>query len=256
MTPPRAPAFVTEFFGGVGLLLRGFALWRRRPGLMALGLVPAVIVAAVLLATLIALVLNLDAISAFLTPFADGWPVEGRRLLRIFVALAILIGVIVIAAFGFTALTLLVGEPFYEKIWREVETELGGMPARVEPGFWRTVRDSVRLVGRAALTAAGMAGISLIPIVGAPVAAVLGLFLSGRLVALELTARALEARGMTALERRELLRSHSPRVLGFGVAVHLCFLVPGGAILVMPAAVAGATYLARHALDRRSPPTE
>jgi CysZ protein len=37
-------------------------------------------------------------------------------------------------------------------------------------------------------------------------------------------------------------------VLGFGVAVQLCFLVPGGAIVVMPAAVAAATHLTRDLL--------
>jgi CysZ protein len=31
--------------------------------------------------------------------------------------------------------------------------------------------------------------------------------------------------------------------------VQLCFLVPGGAVAVMPAAVAGATHLARHVID-------
>jgi CysZ protein len=35
--------------------------------------------------------------------------------------------------------------------------------------------------------------------------------------------------------------------LGFGVSVFVCFLVPLGAVLVMPAAVAGATLLTRHA---------
>jgi CysZ protein len=34
-------------------------------------------------------------------------------------------------------------------------------------------------------------------------------------------------------------------VLGFGVATQLWFLVPLGGVLVMPAAVAGATILAR-----------
>jgi CysZ protein len=34
--------------------------------------------------------------------------------------------------------------------------------------------------------------------------------------------------------------------MGFGVAVFVCFLIPFGAVLVMPAAVAGATLLTRH----------
>jgi CysZ protein len=36
--------------------------------------------------------------------------------------------------------------------------------------------------------------------------------------------------------------------LGFGVAVFCCFLIPLGAVLIMPAAVAGGTLLARHSL--------
>ena len=76
----------------------------------------------------------------------------------------------------------------------------------------------------------------------------LGFLFTARILALELTTRPLEARGMTRVERRAALRTRSPRVLGFGVGVQLCFLVPGGAILVMPAAVAGATHLARHVI--------
>ena len=67
----------------------------------------------------------------------------------------------------------------------------------------------------------------------------LGVFLSGRLLARELMARPMEARGLTRRAPRPAPRTQRPRVLGFGVAVHLCFFVPGGAILVMPAAVAG-----------------
>jgi CysZ protein len=33
--------------------------------------------------------------------------------------------------------------------------------------------------------------------------------------------------------------------IGFGAATFICFLIPLGAVLVMPAAVAGATLLAR-----------
>jgi CysZ protein len=36
--------------------------------------------------------------------------------------------------------------------------------------------------------------------------------------------------------------------LGFGIATFVCFLIPLGAVLVMPAAVAGATLLSRRVL--------
>ena len=45
--------------GGAAYLLRGFGMWRRRPGLMLLGMVPALLVFLVLGAALLLLLLNL-----------------------------------------------------------------------------------------------------------------------------------------------------------------------------------------------------
>jgi CysZ protein len=244
----RSPNPITEFFRGFATLVRGFSYWRRRPGMMALGLIPAAIVFAILVALIILLALNLDAITTLLTAFAERWDERWRDLLRIGFGLALIVGLVVVYAFAFTALTLLIGDWFYEKIWRAVEADLGEFTRGREPGFWRSAGDAARLVVRALFTGLLLAVIGLIPVVGAALAVVLGIFLPGRLVALELTTRPLEARGMTRLERRTALRNHSPRVVGFGVAVHLCFLVPGGAVAVMPAAVAGATVLAKHVL--------
>ncbi len=86
------------------------------------------------------------------------------------------------------------------------------------------------------------------PVVGPAVGIVLGTAFSGRLVARELLGRPLEARGLDAAAQRTLLAPYRSRVLGFGVATQLCFLVPLGAVLVMPAAVAGAAMLARDVL--------
>jgi CysZ protein len=90
--------------------------------------------------------------------------------------------------------------------------------------------------------------IGLLPVIGTVVGAVLGLVVAGRLLAGELVSRPLEARGMDRAARAGLMRAHRGAMLGFGVCVQACFLVPFGGILVMPAAVAGATYLAREAL--------
>lgn len=244
----RGPNPITEFFVGIATLARGFGYWRKRPGTMALGLIPAAIVFAILVVLIVLLVANLDPVTIFLTGFADTWDEGWRTLLRLGFGLALIVGLVVLYAFSFTALTLFVGDWFYERIWRIVEADLGEYVAGAEPGFWRSNLDAARLVVRAIFTGLFLAALGLVPVVGAVLAAVLGVFLSGRLVALELTTRPLEARGMTRQERRAALRSRSPRVLGFGVAVHVCYFIPGGAILVMPAAVAGATLLAKHVL--------
>ena len=50
--------------------------------------------------------------------------------------------------------------------------------------------------------------------------------------------------------RRAALGARRATSLGFGVAVFCSFLIPLGAILLMPAAVAGAALLAREALGQ------
>jgi len=75
---------------------------------------------------------------------------------------------------------------------------------------------------------------------------VVGALVGGWALALELTGIAFARRGLRLRDRRRMLRRHRPLALGFGVGVFVCFLIPLGAVLVMPAAVAGATLLTRH----------
>lgn len=250
MTTPAAPRHpLASFFRGVGDLGRGFAFWGRLPGAMALGLIPAAIVGALLLGGIITLAVFLGDIVTALTGFADTWSEFFAGLVRFGIGAAILGGAIVLAVVSFTALTLLVGDPFYERIWRSVEGHLGDAPPESDYGFWRSVGDSIGLILRG-LVAAIVAGfIGLIPLVGTALGAVVAALLTGWLLADELTSRALVARGLDAAARRALRKGNRARVLGFGVATQLCFLVPLGAVLAMPAAVAGSTVLARTLLD-------
>ncbi len=237
-----------EFGRGVGMLASGFGWWRRRPGLMLLGLVPAVIVSAVLLAGLVALTINLEGVTDAMTPFADGWPSLWATVLRVAVGTALVGGSIVLTAVLFTALTLLIGEPFYDRIWRAVERELGGSVPEARYGIWRSVADAASLIVRGILAAVVAGLVGFVPVVGGVLSFVVGVSLAGVLLADELSARALVARGIPADARRRMRRAARARVFGFGVATQLCFLVPFGAVLTMPAAVAGATELSRSLL--------
>lgn len=241
-----------RFFTGIGMLLRGFAFWGRRPGLMMLGLIPAAIVSLLILAALVALGISMPALTDWLTPFADEWDDPWPTVVRSAVGAIIFGAAIVLAAVTFTALTLAVGDPFYERIWRAVELEVGGQVPEHGLGFWRSVRDSIVLIAAGFVTAIGVALTGFVPLVGAVLAPTLGVLLSGRLLATELSSRAFEARGIDRRTRRSLFRGHRAQLLGFGVATQLCFMIPLGAILTMPAAVAGSTLLARSVLDARS----
>lgn len=240
-----------EFGAGFTTLLRGFTWWRRRPGRMALGLVPALLVALAAGAALLAFGASLPGIADALTPFADGWLPVWAGMLRIAVGAALFGAALLLVAVTFTAVTLTVGEPFYDRIWRTVETDTTGGVPDAGYGFWRAAGDGIRLIVRGVLAAIGAALIGLIPLVGSVAGFLAGVALTGWLLADELSARALSARGIDRAERRALLRASRARALGFGVATQLCFLVPLGAVAVMPAAVAGSTLLA-HDLRARA----
>lgn len=238
-----------EFVRGAGLLGRGFGYWPKRTGTMALGLVPAAIVGVLFLAGLIALAVSLPGITEALTPYARSWPGVWITVIRIAVGTALVGAALVMVAVSFTALTLLIGEPFYDRIWRAVEADLGEAALDGDLGLRHAVAGSVSLVARGAAVALAAALLGLVPIVGGIVSAIFAVTATGWLLSDELTSRALDARGIPSRGRRDLLRRHRSRVLGFGVATQLCFLVPGGAIATMPGAVAGSTVLARSLLE-------
>lgn len=237
-----------EFVAGAGMLGRGLGQWRRTPGAMALGLIPGAVVGLLALGALIAWGVTLTNVVDDWTPFADAWPSFWSDAFRVAVGIASFGAALLLVAVTFTAVTLAVGEPVYDRIWRATEMSATGQVPDAEYGFWRAAGDSVRLVARGILAALLAWLVGLIPLVGGVGGAIIGVVLTGWLLADELTSRALSARGLDRRARRQLIRTHRARALGFGVATQLCFLVPLGAVVIMPAAVAGSTLWAHAAL--------
>lgn len=162
---------------------------------------------------------------------------------------AVVGGALMLSVVTFTALTLAVGDPFYEKIWKETELMLGGVVPDQGVGWLRTIVDAGALALLGLVTGVLVFVVGLVPVVGAFVGPIAGVAVAGRLLAGELVSRPLEARGLDRAARKAVLAGQGPALLGFGVCVQLCFVVPFGAVLMMPAAVVGSTMLAREALD-------
>lgn len=248
----RRDTLVRRFFSGVGLLGSGLRLWVTDPRLMLMGAVPALLVALVYAAGITLLVLNADEIAAGITPFADNWDETLRTVVRAVAGLALLVVGILIVVFTFTAVTLAVGGPFYERIARRVESRLGDAPEPVEPGFWaglgRGLLETLRVLATTAGIGLALFLLGFVPLVGQSVVPVLAALTGGWFLTLELSAFAFESRGISGRDKRRMLSADRARTLGLGVVTYLLFLIPFAAVLVMPAAVAAGTRLAREAV--------
>lgn len=236
---------VNEFSAGVRSFLAGFGMWRSRPRLMALALLPALGVLVVMVGLLSWLGSWLVGLIPGWTGFAEAWPGWAAGLLRFAMASGITLALALVLIVSFTAITLAVGDPLYARISLATEELLGGPVPNHSTG-WRTwLSDALRLAAHGLIGGllVGLAG--LLPGIGTVVAAVAGFTLSSWLLATGLTAGALERRGLDRRARARLRRSRPWRVLGFGAVAQALFLIPGGAVFMMPAAASGATRLAR-----------
>ncbi len=241
-----------QFVLGAGLLGRGLGLCLRRPRLLGLGILPALIAGVLYAGALTTLIVFVSDLAATVTWFADDWSTVWRDTIRVLALLALLGVAGLLTVLTFTAVTLLIGDPFYEKISELVEDRYGGVPGgAVEVVWWRSLGrslvDSVRLIGFSILFGIPLLIVGLIPVAGQVLGIVLGGAVGGWVLALELTGAPFQRRGQRLRDRRAVLRRHRPMAMGFGAAVFATFLVPLGAVLLMPAAVAGAALLARKA---------
>ncbi|WP_240197164.1 EI24 domain-containing protein [Nonomuraea lactucae] len=234
---------VRDFLAGVGFFLQGMRWVAGHGRWWLFGLIPAVIAFVGYVAALVYLGANALSLAETFTPFADTW--SWREAFRVTVAIALFAGGLALAVVTFTAVTLAVGEPFYEKLSAAVDP----LPGAVEQPWWRTlprsIRDSLVTLGYVLLFTVPLFFLGFVPVVGQTVVPVLGAAVSGFFLTAELTTLALERRGMARKERFALLRRNKAASLGFGVGVFLLFLVPVVAVPLMPAAVAGAALLVR-----------
>lgn len=239
-----------DFFTGIGLLGKGLGMYARSPGLILLGMLPALIAFVLLVTVFVLIIYFIEPETRALTWFADSWPKDARDLLRLFAAVAV-IGVSgFLSIIVYTGLTLLIGDPFYEKISERVESRLGGIPGgAVSLPFWKELRrsigESIRLIGFSVVVAVLLFVGGLLPAVGQTVVPVIAALIGGWALTVELTGIPFARRGLRLRDRRRILRQHRWLALGFGVSVFVCFFIPLGAVLVMPAAVIGATLLTR-----------
>ncbi|MET9676586.1 EI24 domain-containing protein [Streptomyces sp. NPDC006482] len=236
---------------GVGFryLVQGQKWVGRHGRWFGFGLLPGLVTLVLYTGALVGLAYGADDLAGWATPFADDWSSPWLGLLRGTVTGLVFVFGLFLAVITFTAVTLLVGQPFYESLSEEVDRSEGGdVPESGLPlwrELWISARDSLRVLLRVAFYGILLFACGFIPVIGQTVVPVLGFCVSGFFLTQELASVALQRRGVELKERLALLRGRRMATLGFGVPLTLAFLVPFVAVFLMPGAVAGATLMAR-----------
>jgi CysZ protein len=244
---------VQEFLAGAGLLGRGLGLIMRRPRLFGLGAIPPAITSLIFVGVLVAVITQLERLVGWLTPFADDWSPGTANLIRVLVGVALVAGLVLIMVITFTALTLAIGSPIYDKLSESVEREFGPVPElkeSVAQGAVRAVRHTVILIAVSAVVAVLLFAAGFVPVVGQTVVPVVSAAFGGWVLGIELVGSAFERRNLLTLaDRRAAMRQRRARVLGFAVPTFLLLAIPLVGVVVFPVATAAGTLLARQLLD-------
>ena len=244
---------IAELVIGSGLLVRGLSLITRRPRLFLLGAIPPAITSVIFTGLLVALITQLDPLTDWLTPFADGWARGAASAIRALVGGAVFAASVLLMVISFTALTLALGSPLYDKLSESVEREFGEVPEldeTVARGVVRALRQAVILIAVSIVGALLLFATGFLPIVGQIVAPVLSALFGGWMLGIELVGAPFERRGLLGLsDRRAAMRVRRFRVLGFAVPTFLLLAIPFAGVVVFPVATAGGTILARQLLN-------
>ncbi|MFD7920250.1 EI24 domain-containing protein [Streptomyces sp. NPDC059740] len=224
------------------------------------GLLPALVTLVLNGLLLVALALWGTDLVTWATPFADDWSSPWAGLLRGVFVFLLFAAALAFGVLAFTAVTLMVGEPFYERLSEAVEESEGYCPAGPDrPWYtelWRGIADSVYVLLRAVGFGLLFFVLGFVPAVGQSVVPAVGFLVSGFFLTLELASVAMQRRDIPVRERMALLRRRKALAVGFGTPYVLAFLVPLVAVVLMPGAVAGAALLVRDLTGAEDGPGE
>ena len=242
---------------GLRLFGRSAALLACQPRLFAVGVAPALITLMLFGAGFVLLAMRLGEVASWLTPFAANWTEAARQTVQVLAGIAVLVAAGMVGIISYTAVTLLIGGPFYEHLSGTVENLLGRPSDAVEsadPGGWalfvRGLRDSILLITASLGCAVPLLVAGLVPLIGQTVVPVLAVVVGSWLLALEVVGVPFQRRGLRLRDRHRALRRRRLLTLGTTAPAYLLCIIPFTAVLVMPVAVVAGTLLAREVLDR------
>lgn len=230
---------------GAGYLVRGIRQIAT-PGIRRFALIP-ICINAVAFGLVVAIAARFYSVwMGWLLPAGDAWwLLMAKALLWLLFALVIVITLF----FTFTVLANLIAAPFNGFLADAVEQRSAGAAStglHVTPSIWREVPrafvNELRKLGYYCVWALPLGLLFVVPLVQLAAPFAWGLFVAWML-ALEYGDYPMANHGIGFVEVRQRMRRHTALSLGFGGAVMAAMLIPVLNLIVMPAAVAGATLM-------------
>ena len=233
-----------NFFRGLGYLGEGFGLIRQ-PGLRLFVIIPLVINVFLFGA----MFYFLAELFSVMIATAMGWLPDWAWLQALDWVFWILYGLVIVLmlAYGVVIVANLIGSPFYGYLAELTEKHLTGQEVSTDGSWAQIIRDIPRALWREVQKIAyylpralGLFIIGMIPVVNL-VAAVLWFLFNSWMMALQYVDFPADNNRVSFPELRRLLGATRLSALGFGLPVALAAMVPVLNLVVVPAAVCGAT---------------
>lgn len=231
---------------GFGYLLRGFRLITQ-PGIRAYAVVPLLVTVVIYVLLIVVATVSYSDLLHHLLPSGDAWWVA---VLRIVLWPLFALALLFVMYFTFTLLANLVGAPFNGLLAERVEAYVRGEATTVQgssiaaalkdfvPALFNELRKFVYYLA----WAIPLLILFIIPLVNVAAPILWGVFMAW-ILALEYAAYPAENHGLRFKTVRASVGGRRSLALGFGAGVLGAMVIPGVNLLVMPAAVAGATAM-------------
>ncbi|MGH9886200.1 MAG: EI24 domain-containing protein, partial [bacterium] len=228
------PGAVRRAAAGAWHVLAGFWYLLRSPSLWPVASLPAILAVVCLMGGLMFGYLTIPALERALVPHAKVSEGVGFALVLVLAVGALGAGLVL----GL-AVALLLSAPLLELLSRKVDARVRGQAVDRSRGFRWEMAQSFRGTLYFLAAAPGVFLLTLIPIVGPPLAILWGSYA----LAFQQTDAALSRRGLDFAARREWHRYWKLESLGFGFAGLVCLIVPFANFLIAPALTVGGTLL-------------
>lgn len=230
---------------GAWHVLAGFGFLIRRPRLWPLAILPALIAVVCLVSGVLLAIYSVGWIENAIFP-------SGNRLTTVtfLLTITLYIGTIIAGLVLGLAVALLLSAPALEALSSRVDAMVRGGPVDRSRGWKWEMTQAFRGTLYFLVAAPGVFLLTLIPVIGPPLALLWGSYA----LAFQQTDAALARRGMSFAQRRAWHAFWKPESMGFGLAGLITLVVPFANFLIGPALAVGGTLLVLELEDQLIPP--